>query len=413
MLLGCIGDDFTGSSDIANTLAKGGMNVTQYTGIPNSPAKSDVEAGVVSLKSRTIPVADAVEQSLDAAKWLLEQGCQQIFFKYCSTFDSTKIGNIGPVAQALAELLGEDQVVFCPAFPATGRSVYQGHLFVNDILLSESGMKDHPLTPMKDSDLRRWLGYQTDWHVKHLAHAEVKKGSKHVASEMKKNAPAFFVADAIEDENLLVLGDALRDRKLLTGGSGLALGLAENFRNAGLLGRTKMNWQANSGKAIIFSGSCSTATREQVGVYAKTNPALELLAEDIVSQHQTAGKVCHWAMQQSQVPLVYTSADPEIVKAAQKRFGQQKIAGLIEEFMGAVAKRMVGHGVTCVVSAGGETSGAIVTSLELEALEIGPEIAPGVPALRDAKSGLVITLKSGNFGGKNFFQDALDVLMKN
>jgi len=412
MLLGCIGDDFTGSSDIANTLAKGGMRVTQYTGIPKSRAKPDVDAGVVSLKSRTIPVADAVAQSLVAAKWLLEQGCQQIFFKYCSTFDSTKSGNIGPVAQALAELLDEDQVVFCPAFPATGRSVYQGHLFVNDVLLSESGMRDHPLTPMTDSDLRRWLGYQTAWKVKHISHEQVKKGSKHIASEMEKNAPAFFIADAIEDENLLVLGDALRSRKLLTGGSGLALGLPKNFFASGQLGGTQVNWQANSGRAIILSGSCSVATREQIGVYAQSGPSLELLAEDIFSQDQTVEKVCDWAMQQSKTPLVYTSADPEVVKEAQERFGQEKIAEQIEQFMGSVANEMVRRGATCVVSAGGETSGAIVKALELEALEIGPEIAPGVPALRDAKSGLVITLKSGNFGGKNFFQNALEVLLE-
>jgi len=176
MLLGCIGDDFTGSSDIANTLAKGGMRVTQYTSIPVQPALADVEAGIVSLKSRTIPVENAVRQSLEAAQWLLEQGCEQFFFKYCSTFDSTRQGNIGPVAQALAEFLEEDQVLVCPAFPENGRSVYKGHLFVGDLLLSQSGMKDHPLTPMRDSDLCRWLAYQTNWPVKHIDYKLIHAG---------------------------------------------------------------------------------------------------------------------------------------------------------------------------------------------------------------------------------------------
>ena len=168
MLLGCIGDDFTGSSDIANTLARGGMRATLYCGLPGRPAEKSVEAGIVALKSRTEPVADAVAKSLEAADWLIDQGCEQIVFKYCSTFDSTKDGNIGPVAEALAERLGENRVIVCPAFPATGRSVYNGHLFVNDVLLSESGMRDHPLTPMSDPDLRRWLSYQTAWPVEHV-----------------------------------------------------------------------------------------------------------------------------------------------------------------------------------------------------------------------------------------------------
>ncbi len=411
MLLGCIGDDFTGSSDIANTIAKAGMSVTQYTGIPKGNADKSVEAGVVSLKSRTNPVEEAIAQSLEAAEWLLAQGCEQIFFKYCSTFDSTHEGNIGPVAEALADYLKEDQVVFCPAFPATGRSIYQGHLFVNDTLLSESGMKDHPLTPMTDSDLRRWLSHQTKWDVKHVSHSQTLLGAVEVVKQMRENAPAFYIADAIRDEDLLVLGEALKDRKLLTGGSGLALGLPKNFRDKGQIGLSKTTWKKAGGRAVILSGSCSIATRGQVEVYSAKHPSLELTAKDIFSQTQTPESVCDWVMSLDDVPLIYTSADPSVVKAAQQEFGQEIIAEKIEGFMGAVSSEMVSRGAKCIISAGGETSGAIVKALKVQAMEIGPEIAAGVPALRDTHQDLVLALKSGNFGKESFFEDALNVLV--
>lgn len=413
MLLGCIGDDFTGSSDIANTLAKGGMKVTQYTGIPISPAADDVEAGVLSLKSRTIPVKEAIKQSLDAAQWLLDQGCEQIFFKYCSTFDSTPEGNIGPVAEALADYLKEDQVLFCPAFPATGRSIYQGHLFVNDTLLNESGMKDHPLTPMIDSDLRRWLQYQTKWDVKHISYSVVKTGVETIKDQMQKSAPAFYIADAIEDENLIALGSAAKSRKFLTGGSGLALGLPQNFRDSGKINKTNFEWQKTEGKAIVLSGSCSIATRGQVSKFKQTHPSFEITAEDVFCGKVDAVRVCDWIEKQENTPLVYSSADPKIVKAAQEKFGTDVIAEKIESLMGNVANEMTKRGVKCIISAGGETSGAIVTALKIAAMEIGPEIAPGVPALRDAEQGLVLALKSGNFGGENFFKDALAILSAN
>ena len=137
MLLGVIADDFTGASDIANTLARGGLRTAQFVGIPRQPARQDVEVGVVSLKTRSVVASEAVRQSLDALRWLLAQGCQQIVFKYCSTFNSTPDGNIGPVAEALAGALDVAGVVACPAFPSAGRTVYQGHLFVHDRLLNK------------------------------------------------------------------------------------------------------------------------------------------------------------------------------------------------------------------------------------------------------------------------------------
>ena len=410
MLLGCIGDDFTGSSDIANTLAKGGMAVTQYNGIPDDTAKSGVEAGVISLKSRTVPAKDAVAKSVKAAQWLLDQGCEQIFFKYCSTFDSTKEGNIGPVADALAQLLGEKSVLFCPAFPATGRSIYQGNLFVGDVPLHESGMKDHPLTPMTDSDLRRWLGYQTQTPIKHLPYSIIKNGADAIHEEMKKGGSGYYIADAIEDENLIELGKASIKSKLLTGGSGLALGLPDNFRQQGKIGSAITNWHGLDEPAIIFSGSCSIATRNQVAEYRKNFPAIEVTAESILDKKHTVDNLCNWVFEQKKTPLIYTSADPAVVRAAQDKFGQALVAEKIEAFFGLLAVRLVELGIKRIISAGGETSGAIVTALKISAMKIGPEIAPGVPALKDENRNLALALKSGNFGGKNFFEEAVEVL---
>lgn len=245
MLLGCIGDDFTGSSDLANTLAKGGMRVTQFSGVPNGPAEPDVEAGIVALKSRTIPPAEAVALSLAALDWLVNQGCRQFLFKYCSTFDSTPEGNIGPVIDALMQRLGTDRTIVCPAFPATGRSIYQGHLFVGDRLLSESGMEHHPLTPMTDADLRRWLAPQTKQGVGHVAATTVFRGGPAILEAMADEVAAgrpVVVVDAIRDADLLAIGAAAKDLRLLTGGSGIALGLPENFRAENLLASEASTW---------------------------------------------------------------------------------------------------------------------------------------------------------------------------
>ena len=410
MLLGCIGDDFTGSSDIANTLAKGGMSVAQYNGIPNGVALSDVEAGIVSLKSRTAPVRDAVDESVRAAQWLLDQGCEQIFFKYCSTFDSTKDGNIGPVADALSKLLGEKTVVFCPAFPATGRSIYQGSLFVNDIPLHESGMKDHPLTPMVDSDLRRWLGHQTNTQIRHLPYSTISKGANAIREQLQQEGSGFYIADAIEDENLIELGKACSESKLLTGGSGLALELPANFRAKNNIGNAVTKWQGVDGPGIILSGSCSIVTRSQVARYCKGHPAMKVTAESILDGLHTVDGLCNWVQEQDTTPLIYTSADPAVVRATQGEFGQEFIAEKIETFFGAVAAKLVELGFKRIVSAGGETSGAIVTALNIKAMKIGPEIAPGVPALKDENRELALALKSGNFGGEDFFKKAIESL---
>lgn len=412
MLLGCIGDDFTGSSDLGNTLAKQGMRVTQYCGVPDAPAAPEVEAGVVALKSRTIPPAEAVGQSLAALDWLRAQGCRQFLLKYCSTFDSTPEGNIGPVAEALATALGASRVIVCPAFPAAGRTLFQGHLFVGDRLLSESGMRDHPLTPMTDSDIRRWLARQTSAGVGHVPLATVLDGPAAIRAALDAEAGAgrpLVVVDAVRDADLLAIGTAADGLPLVTGGSGVALGLPENFRRRGLLAGAARGWTATPGRAAILSGSCSLATRGQVERHRAAHPALEIDADAVMAGRTTAADVAGWLLaQRDDLPLAYSSADPERVRAAQARHGRDASAAAIEALFAETARRLVAGGVRRLVTAGGETSGAVVEGLGLAALEIGPEIDPGVPAVRAGE--LALALKSGNFGRPSFFAEAARVL---
>ncbi len=412
MLLGCIGDDFTGSSDLGNTLARQGMRVTQYCGIPAAPAAPEVEAGVVALKSRTIAPADAVAQSLAALDWLRAQGCRQFLFKYCSTFDSTPEGNIGPVAEALATALGASRVIVCPAFPAAGRTLFQGHLFVGDRLLSESGMRDHPLTPMTDPDIRRWLARQTRLGVGHVPLATVFEGAPAIRAALDAEDAAgrlLVVVDAVRDADLFAIGAAADGLPLVTGGSGVALGLPANFRGQGLLAGTAADWTATPGPAAILSGSCSLATRGQVERHRATHPALAIDVDAVIAGTTTADDVAGWLLARGDdLPLAYSSADPDRVRAAQARHGREASAAAIEGFFAETARRLVAGGVRRLITAGGETSGAVVEGLGLTALEIGPEIDPGVPALRAGK--LVLALKSGNFGRPTFFAEAARVL---
>ena len=412
MILGCIGDDFTGSSDLANTLAKEGMRVTQYVGVPDGAAAPEVEAGVVALKSRSNDPREAVAQSLAALDWLRAQGCTQVFFKYCSTFDSTAEGNIGPVAQALADALDARGVVFCPAFPCTGRSIYQGHLFVADALLSESGMQNHPLTPMTDPDLRRVLAAQSSESVGHVGYADVAQGASAISAALAREDAAghrFVIMDALQDSDLREIGAALDGAALITGGSGVALGLPANFRKAGLIGEAGSAWQGQTGPCVILSGSCSIATRGQLEVHRADSPSMEISAEQILSGDVTAQSATAWAVSQEGIPVIYSSADPDVVRQVQDTHGREASAEAIETFFAATARALVAAGVTRLITAGGETSGAVVEGLSLGELAIGPEIDPGVPALR-AGEDLVLALKSGNFGAPDFFAKAAGIL---
>ncbi len=409
MLLGAIGDDFTGSGDLANTLVRAGMAATLYSGVPDGPADAEVEAGVVALKTRSAPVEEAVAAALAALDWLRAQGCRQILFKYCSTFDSTPRGNIGPVADALADALGADRALVCPAFPATGRTIYQGHLFVGDALLNESGMQDHPLTPMTDPDIRRWLARQARSGVGHVPLSAVRGGAEAARARIGDEAAAerrLIVADAVADEDLEILGRAAADHLLVTGGSGIALGLPGNFRRAGLLSGRAGEWMPQrEGRAAVLSGSCSRATRAQIERHAATHPARQVTPDEVIEPGFSVASLVDWAAAQEGLPLVYSSDDPAEVSAAQDRHGRERLATAFDTMFADLARLLAERGVTRIVTAGGETSGAVVEGLGATRLAVGPQIDPGVPMLR-AGPDLTLALKSGNFGGPDFFSRA-------
>jgi len=420
MLLGVIADDFTGASDIANTLAKGAqgtqdMVVTQYFGIPAKAAEADCEAGVISLKSRSIPAREAVDLSLKALDWLLRQGCEQIVFKYCSTFDSTPEGNIGPVGEALSDALGVKGVVACPAFPATGRTLYQGHLFVHDRLLNESGLENHPLNPMTDADLRRWLKRQSKATVGLVPWALVRKGAstiKAVLAESAKKGDKLVIVDALTEDDLIAIGKACADARLITGGSGIAMGLPQNFAAAGKLKPGNRAWRGIGGPEAILAGSCSTATRRQVEHHAARHPAFAIDAEAVIAGKLAPETIVGFMREnEGRQPLAYSSSSPEEVSAIQARHGREKSAYALESFFAETARALVASGVRRLVVAGGETSGAAVSGLALDAVTIGPEIDPGVPALATlGEKKVALALKSGNFGAEDFFAKALDRL---
>lgn len=402
MRLGVVADDFTGASDIALTLAEGGMRVAQFVGPPDAPPAPGLDAGVVALRSRTAPVDEAVAQSLAACDWLVAAGARQIVLKVCSTFDSTAAGNIGPTLEALAERLGETAVIVCPAFPENGRSVYQGHLFVGDRLLSESGMERHPLTPMTDPDLRRVLAAQTRWPVAHVPLPVVWRGAEAIRAALPATR-AMVIVDAVRDDDLRAIGAAARDRSLLCGGSGVALGLPTTF---GAQARAP-GWTPVRGPGAALSGSCSAATRQQVEIYARKAPALRINPADAVAGRVDAAALAAWAVAQPTPPLLYATDDPDAVRAAQAAHGREAVARAIEAAFGALAVALVARGARRLVVAGGETAGAVVSALGARVLDIGPRIAPGAPLMRaGAEPPLALALKSGNFGGPDFFAEA-------
>lgn len=419
MLLGVIADDLTGATDLALTLARGGMRVVQWTGVPTGKVDlKDVDALVIALKSRTIPAVDAVAQSLAAAKALRALGARQLFFKYCSTFDSTPQGNIGPVADALLDFTGSKLTIACPAFPTNKRTIYQGHLFVGDQLLSDSPMKDHPLTPMRDANLVRVLSSQTKRKVGLVPHAIVSQGPAAVQAayaQAQSDGISHLIVDAISDADLLTIGTASADLALITGGSGVALGLPQNFRAQGLLKNEGGGAQvaAPTGRSIILAGSCSAMTRQQVAAAKAAGlPSFQIDPLAIAAGKLTPDDVVTWVLaQDSKTPLVYSSADPADVASVQEKLGRTNAGESIEHLLGAVASKLANQGFTRFLVAGGETSGAVVAALGVEALRIGPEIDPGVPWTTSLTGrSLALALKSGNFGAPDFFLKAWNKL---
>ncbi len=421
MKLGVIADDYTGASDIASTLATGGLRTVQFLGVPASGTVQDCDAGVVALKTRSIPASDAIAQSLAALTWLQAQGCTQFVFKYCSTFDSTPEGNIGPVGEALARALGTKGVVACPAFPATGRSVFQGHLFVGDRLLSESGLENHPLNPMTDPDLRRWLARQSTTPVGLVPHTVVARGADAVRAALSDaglRGETLVIVDAVSDADLRIIGLACAGAALITGGSGIALGLPDNLFAAGLATPGQTAFHGNDGPAAILAGSCSRATLAQIAHHAKTHPVLAIHAADVLSGRTRPADIRAFMLQYAgRLPLAYSSADPAVVTALQAVHGREHVAQAIEALFAEAATMLVADGITRLVVAGGETSGAVVSALGLTALAVGRVIDPGVPALsviggNPAGGGrpLALALKSGNFGAEDFFAKAARAL---
>jgi uncharacterized protein YgbK (DUF1537 family) len=421
VLLGCIADDFTGATDLAAMLVRAGMRTVQTIGVPDDARlAAGADAVVVALKSRTIPAAEAVSQSLAALAWLRGAGARQIYFKYCSTFDSTPAGNIGPVADALLEALGADFAIACPAFPENGRTIYKGHLFVGDVLLSDSPMKNHPLTPMTDASLVRVLARQTKRKVGLVEYRTVHGGAATIRArfdELRGQGISYAVVDALADADLLAIGAACADHALVTAGSGVALGLPQNFFAAGLMQpRTDAAaLPAAGGKPAVLAGSCSAATRQQVALMAARHPAhaLDPLADpDPARLAEKALTAIAPALETGKPFLVYSTAEPAQVAEVQAKLGTARAATLVEDALALVAARIVASGVRRLVVAGGETSGAVVKALGVKALAIGPQIDPGVPwtATVGSEPRIALALKSGNFGAPDFFEKALGLM---
>ena len=414
-LLGCIADDFTGATDLANMLVRGGMRTVQVIGVPAADAELEAaDAVVVALKSRTTPTAEAVSESLAALAWLRQRGCRQFFFKYCSTFDSTAEGNIGPVAEALQEALDCDFTLACPAFPETGRTLFRGHLFVQDQLLSESGMQHHPLTPMGDANLVRVLQAQSRGTVGLLRYDQVAKGPEAVRAaidELRRSGHRLAIADALSDADLHTLGAACAELPLVTGGSGIAQGLPENFRRAGLLqAHDAAALDLPAGGDAVLAGSASQATNGQVAAWLEAGrPALRLDPLALARGDDSIDAALAWAREQGQAVLIYATSPADEVKAIQRELGVARAGELVERALGLIARGLFDQGVRRLVVAGGETSGAVVQALGVQSLRIGAQIDPGVPATLGQVAGepLALALKSGNFGSRDFFAKAL------
>ncbi|MGZ8202967.1 MAG: 3-oxo-tetronate kinase [Burkholderiales bacterium] len=417
MLLGCIADDFTGATDLANTLARGGLRTVQTIGIPHVPSAADADAAVVALKSRTIPAGEAVTQSLAALDWLRSRGAMQIYFKYCSTFDSTPSGNIGPVTEALMDALGCDFTIACPAFPENGRTIFKGHLFVGDDLLSESGMRDHPLTPMRDSNLMRVLQAQTKRKVGHVAYDVVAQGADAIRARfaaLKASGVRIAIVDAISDDDLRKLGPALEAMPLVTAGSGVAIGLTANFADRLTNPSDAVALPQRLGYRAIVSGSCSVATRGQVQHFVEGGGAAYAIdVLELAADENAVERAAQWALERvaSGPVLVYSTAEPGRVQEVQRQIGPAKAGALVEQALASIAQRLVRAGVTQLVVAGGETSGAVVQALGVTALRIGPQIDPGVPwTATEGGPPILLALKSGNFGSRDFFTKCFALL---
>lgn len=416
-ILGAIADDFTGATDLAGLLARSGARVSLRMGIPADPPEQTAPFEVIALKIRTTPVNEALTAAKQALTWLQAAGAQHFYWKYCSTFDSTPQGNIGPVAEALMAELDTPQTIYCPAFPENGRAIFMGHLFTGRDLLSDSPMKDHPLTPMRDSSLLRLLQPQVKGRVGLIDRLTVARGPDAIRSELAqlaKDGVAHVIVDAVADDDLTLIATATHDMPLLTGGSALAMPLP------GLLApdsgqADRFTPPATAPETVILSGSCSAMTNRQVATYRATGAPCYQLDPLSLAEHGPKPAL-DWLDQQDlrRAPLVYATADPQSVQAAQAKLGQARAGQIVEDTLAACATTARDAGARRFVVAGGETSGAVTQALGIDRLDVGREIAPGVPWCFAQTGGhpVALALKSGNFGAETFFTDALTALDK-
>jgi len=400
MRLGCIADDYTGATDLAGLLVRSGARVQLHFGLPDATQQSTAEIEIIALKCRSIAAQDAVHDCLEAGRWLLAQGADTLYWKYCSTFDSTANGNIGPVAEALMQLTGQQQALYCPAFPENGRAVFMGHLFVGEQLLSESSLKDHPLNPMTDANLCRVLAPQVTQSVGLWSRIAQQAGTP-------MPDDTHVIADAVEFADLEFLIQHTNPSVLLTGGSALAMPLPAHL---GLAQSSPAPWPKTAQSSLVLSGSCSEMTRQQVAAWVDSRPAFQL---DPLDPECAAHALAWWRHQSPDMPcLIYATDTPEAVRASQANLGVQEAGHRIEEAMGQIAKAALASGVRRFVVAGGETSGAVTQALGITQVRVGPEICPGVPWIfaGTADDPMALALKSGNFGTPSFFDDALNSL---
>jgi len=421
LALGCIADDYTGASDLANTLTRAGLRTVQTIGIPaDDLALPEVDAVVVSLKSRSIEAGLAVSRSRAAETWLRGRGASHVLFKICSTFDSTDAGNIGPVMDALRDDCGEGIVLVTPAFPETGRTVYQGNLFVGVVPLNESPLKDHPLNPMHDSSLVRVLARQSRTQIGLVDLATVTRGADAVRARLAELAGKGIgaaIIDAVFDRDLETIGLVAADHRLSVGASGIGLGLARALVSTGKVKSAAAGSESGAavgGPAACLAGSCSQATLKQIASAEQVMPVFHLDPDRILTGADEAQRALDWARPRlAEGPvLIASSSTPDQVSALQARHGRDAAGHAIEQAMADIAENLVKSGVRRLVVAGGETSGAVVDRLKIPGFLVGVEIAAGVPVLRAVGAGgeMLLALKSGNFGGPEFFSDALRLM---
>jgi uncharacterized protein YgbK (DUF1537 family) len=415
MRAGIIADDFTGATDIASFLANNGIDTCLFSGIPDEDYHGEARALVISLKSRSVPAEESVTLSLNALRWLQQQQCDRFYFKYCSTFDSTARGNIGPVTDALMDALGVETTVISPALPINGRTVYQGYLFVEDRLLQESGMRNHPVNPMDDSDLRRLIERQSRGRCASISAQTITSGEAAVRDSIKRYSAAgyrYIALDALNDQHLQIQGQALHDMKLVTGGSGLAAGLAQCWASD-TASSLPFVVTTPAGSTVILSGSCSVRTQAQVERYRQLAPAMAIDVAGLLDERWTLDEYCdqiiNWLLKQSGAdlaPMVYATTSVAELRNIQQRYGAEPSRLIVEALFSRLAKQLTQQGVNRFIVAGGETSGAVTEALNIRHFAIGAAISPGVPWIRADQRELFLLLKSGNFGDDNFFARA-------